>query len=443
MSMKIINFAKIMKNLEYLSRIADKTLETRLEAFGAVQIAGPKWCGKTTTAEQRAKSVIKMQDPDRREGYLATARTKPSLLLKGATPRLIDEWQVVPVIWDAVRHAVDERREKGQFILTGSTVIDDTEIMHTGTGRISKMSMYPMSLFESLESNGSISMQKLFNEPDYDIDGLETDLTIEQLIFSACRGGWPASLDVESTQAKLFIAKDYVDEICNNDISRVDKQRRNPALARLILRSYARNICTLAKKTSMLADISVEREGVSMTTFDDYVEALEKLYVIDDIEAWSPAIRSKTSIRTGKKRCFVDPSIAVAVLGASPESLAVDLNTFGFIFECLCFRDLRVYSQALGGRLSYYHDRLGLEADAVLHLDDGRYALIECKLGSREIDEGAKHLLELKKLITEKNQTENQPKLREPDVLIVLTGGEIAYTREDGVKVIPIGCLRD
>lgn len=432
-----------MRQTRYLSRIADRTLDLRLEAFGAVQIAGPKWCGKTTTAERRAKSVIKLQDPDRREGYLATARTKPSLLLKGATPRLIDEWQVAPVIWDAVRHAVDERREKGQFILTGSTVIEDDEIMHTGTGRITKMAMYPMSLFESLESNGSISLRRLFDDPDYDIDGEMSQLSIEGLIFAACRGGWPASLDEMSIEAKLLIAKDYVNEICDKEISRVDKRQRSASLTRLILRTYARNICTLAKKTSMLADVSEEMEGISMPTFDDYVDALERLYVIDDIEAWSPAIRSKTVIRNGKKRCFVDPSIAVAALGASPGSLELDLNTFGFIFECLCCRDLRIYSQALGGRLSYYHDRLGLEADAVLHLDDGRYALIECKLGSREIEEGAKHLLEIKQLVAEKNKTERQTRLREPDLLIVLTGGEMAYTREDGVRVIPIGCLRD
>lgn len=432
-----------MKEINYLRRIADKTLELRLEAFGAVQIAGPKWCGKTTTAEQHAASVIKMQDPDHRAGYLATAQTKPSLLLKGATPRLIDEWQVAPILWDTVRHMVDERRTKGQFILTGSTVVDDDQIMHTGTGRITRMSMYPMSLFESLESNGSISFRRLFDDDEYDIDGKTSQLSIEQLIFAACRGGWPASIDEMSQEAKLLIARDYVNEICDKDISRVDKTRRNPALARLILRTYARNICTLAKKSSMINDIAVEMESISAPTFYDYVCALEKLFVIEDIEAWSPAIRSKTVIRTGKKRCFVDPSIAVAALGASPESLEVDLNTFGFIFECLCFRDLRVYSQALGGRLSYYHDRFGLEADAVLHLEDGRYALVECKLGSREIEEGAKHLLEIKQLIAEKNKAGKQMKLREPDLLIILTGGEMAYTREDGVKIIPIGCLRD
>lgn len=429
--------------MEYLRRIADEQLKLRLEAFGAVQIKGPKWCGKTTTAEMQAKSVIKMQNPDTREGYLATARTKPSLLLKGDTPRLIDEWQVAPVLWDAVRNAVDERRRKGQFILTGSTIIDDKEIMHTGTGRISQMSMYPMSLYESKESNGTISMQELFDNKELDIDGITSNLSIEHLIFAACRGGWPATLDTMSDAAKLLIAKDYVNIICEEDISKVDKRQRNPALARLIMRSYARNLCTLAKKTNMLADVSVEMENTAMSTFDDYVEALEKLFVIEDMEAWNPAIRSKTVIRTGKKRCFVDPSIAVAALGASPRSLELDLKTFGFIYECLCMRDLRTYSQALGGRLSYYHDKYGLEADAVLHLDDGRYALIECKLGSREIEEGAKHLLELKSLVEEKNKKEKQIKMNLPDLLIVLTGGELAYTREDGVKVIPIGCLKD
>lgn len=314
--------------MEYLMRIADEQLRLRRVAFGAVQIMGPKWCGKTTTAEKQAKSVIKMQNPDTRESYLTTAQTKPSLLLKGETPRLIDEWQVAPVLWDAVRHAVDERKLKGQFILTGSTVIDDDEIMHTGTGRISKMSMYPMSLYESKESIGEISLRELFDNKEFDIDGIVSNLSIEDIIFAACRGGWPASLDIANKTAQLLIAKDYLDIICNEDISKVDKVQRNPALARLIIRSYARNLCTLAKKTNMLADVSAEMEGTSISTFDNYKEALEKLFVIEDIEAWSPAIRSATVIRTGKKRCFVDPSIAVAALGTSPQNLGLDLKTF-------------------------------------------------------------------------------------------------------------------
>lgn len=429
--------------MKYLKRIADDQLKLRLEAFGAVQIKGPKWCGKTTTAGMQAKSVIKMQDPDTREGYLAVAQTKPSILLQGETPRLIDEWQVAPVLWDAVRHAVDERRLRGQFILTGSTVINDDEIMHTGTGRISRMSMYPMSLYESKESNGKISLKELFNNKDINIDGITSDLSIEELVFVSCRGGWPASLDNMSAAAKLLIAKDYVDIICNEDISKVDKVQRNPVLAKLIMRSYARNLCTLAKKTSMLADVSSEMESTSMKTFDDYVGALEKLFVIEDIEAWSPAIRSATVIRAGKKRCFVDPSIAAATMGASPQSLLMDLKTFGFLFECLCLRDLKIYSQELGGNLSYYNDRYGLEADAVLHLDDGRYALIECKLGSRDIEEGAKHLIELNNLLKEKIKNDKHTSLRLPDLLIVLTGGTISYKRDDGVMIIPIGCLKD
>lgn len=241
----------------------------------------------------------------------------------------------------------------------------------------------------------------------------------------------------------MFIAKDYVNVICDEDISKVDNVRRNPVLAWLILRSYARNLCTLIQKTKMLADITAEMATTSMTTFEDYVGALERLYVIEDIDAWCPAIRSATAIKSSKKRSFVDPSIAVAAMGASPNSLELDLRTFGFVFECMCIRDLKVYSQALGGRVSYYRDRYGLEADIVLHLDNARYALIECKLGSRDIEEGAKHLLEIKKLIRQKNETERQMTLRKPDLLIVLTGGEFAYTREDGVKVVPLGCLKD
>lgn len=435
---------------DYFKRIADDELSLRLEAFGAVQIKGPKWCGKTTTAEQQAMSVVKLQDPDKRDGYLATIRTKPSIILKGETPRLIDEWQDAPVLWDAVRSAVDQRGLKGQFILTGSTVIkedkdtpEEQQRMHTGTGRIASMMMYPMSLYESMESTGEISFLELFDNKELDIDGVTSKLSVEDLIMLACRGGWPDALNIKDNRAKLLIAKDYLNKVCEDDISRVDGVKRNPELARLILRSYARNLCTLAKKSAMLNDVKAEMETIAQSTFDEYVDTLSRLYVIEDIEAWCPAIRSASAIRSGKKRCFIDPSIAVAAMGVSPKSLELDLKTFGFVFECMCIRDLRVYSQAMGGRVSYYRDRYGLESDIVLHLDDHRYALIECKLGSRDIDEGAKHLLEMRNLIREKNMTERQMPLREPDLLIVLTGGEIAYTREDGVKVIPLGCLKD
>lgn len=429
--------------IEYLPRVVDKELALRLEAFGATLIVGPKWCGKTTTGEQKAQSILRMQDPDRRDGYLATAGSKPSLLLKGANPRLIDEWQVAPVLWDAVRTAVDQRQEEGLFILTGSTSVDSSKIMHSGTGRISRMKMYPMSLFESEESNGGISMKALFDDPSMDIDGQMSELSIEELIFVACRGGWPASLRRKSDAAKLMIAKDYLNNICESDISTVDGVQRNPVWTNMILRSYARNVSTLAKKTSIFQDVSTNADSMTFGTMDAYLNALEKLFVIEDMDAWCPAIRSATTIRAGKKRGFIDPSIPVAALGLTPEYFQTDLKTFGFMFECLCIRDLKVYSQALGGRLSYYHDRYGLEADAVLHLDDGRFALIEFKLGSREIEEGAKHLLQLTDLIRKYNKKEHQVPLREPDLLMIITGGEMAYTRKDGVKVIPIGTLRD
>lgn len=428
---------------QYLPRIADKDLSLRMEAFGATLIVGPKWCGKTTTAAQRAKSVLSMQDPDKKESYIATAKIKPSFLLNGEKPRLLDEWQVAPELWDAVRSFVDKKGEEGLFILTGSNAVDSRKIMHTGIGRISRMKMYPMSLYESLESNGKISLTELLNNPNYDIDGITSELTIEDLIFAACRGGWPSSLSKKSKEAQLYVAGDYLDGICETEISTIDGVNRNPAKTRLLLRSYARNVSTVAKKSVIIADMNSKSESISVSAFDSYVNALERLFVIEDVPAWCPSIRSASAIRSGHKREFVDPSIAVAALGVEPEYFQTDLKTFGFLFENLCARDLKVYSQAQKGDLSYYRDRYGLEADFVLHLKDGRYALIECKLGSLEIEEGAGHLLRLRNLIAEANKNEKQCPLRLPDLMIVLTGGEIAYRREDGVCIIPIGCLKD
>lgn len=430
--------------MEYYSRTADDMLKDLLDAFGAVLIEGPKWCGKTTTAEQAAKSVIRMQDTDMRDEYLATAMSKPSLLLQGDTPRLIDEWQDAPVLWDAVRTMVDKRVVPGQFILTGSNAVEKSKIHHSGNGRIARMNMLPMSLWESRESTGEVSLRQLFDNPDYNIDGCKSEMSIQDLIFSACRGGWPATLVSRTPKSQLLIARNYVRTVCSEDISRIDGKQRNEKLASLILRSYARNISTLAKKTNLLADVvSAGEVECSMDTFNDYVAALERLFVIQDIDAWCPAIRSKTVIRSSAKRGFCDPSIAVALLGLTPESLSVQLKTFGFIFEQMCVRDMKAYTQGLYSHVSYYHDRYGLEADFVLHLEDGRYALIECKLGSREIDEGATHLLELKRLIREHNEKEKQMPIREPDLLVILTGGQMAYTRSDGVKIIPLGCLKD
>jgi len=427
---------------EYLPRIVDNILEERLGAIGAVLIAGPKWCGKTTTAEQKAKSVLKLQDPDKSKGYIATAETKPSLLLIGENPRLIDEWQMAPVLWDAIRHAVDERGESGLFILTGSTTFDDSKIMHSGTGRISRLIMRTMSLYESMESNGKISLSELFRDPELDIDGITSDLSVEMLVFAACRGGWPSSLNKKTEKAMLFEAQDYIANICNSDASAIDGVKRSPDRVRVVLQSYARNISTLATNRTILADVISSNIDISEPTLFSYLSALERLFLIDDLPAWQPSIRSATTIRSGKKREFIDPSIAAAALALSPEMLLQDFNTFGFIFECLCIRDLRVYATAMGGYAAYYHDRYGLEADCVLHLADGRYALVEFKLGSREIEEGAAHLIELKMLIQKANK-ENTIQIREPDLLIVITGGEMAFSRKDGVKIIPIGTLKN
>lgn len=427
----------------YMPRIADEELQFRLASAGAVLIEGPKWCGKTTTAMQQAKSTLFMQDPDTREESLATASVKPSLLLIGDTPRLLDEWQVAPVLWDAVRASVDKKNEDGLYILTGSNSINRDGIYHTGTGRISRMKMTTMTLKESGESTGEISLKELFSAEPPEIDGIRSKLTIEELVFAACRGGWPGSLNKKSDRTQLAVATDYVRSLCEMDISTIDGVERNPAWSRAMLSSYARNVSTLAKNTNIYQDVFQNLGSISQDSFDSYKNAFEKLFVIQDLDAWCPSIRSKSAIRAGKKHEFVDPSIAVASLGVKPEYFYSDMKTFGFIFECLCARDLQVYSYSLGGRLSHYRDRYDLESDFVLHLDDGRYALIECKLGSSEIEEGAGHLVTLQNLIKKHNDTETQVPLREPDLKIVLTGGEMAYLRPDGVYVIPIGCLGD
>lgn len=429
-------------SFEYIKRICDSELELKLEAFGAVHIVGPKWCGKTTTAKQFAKSYIEMQDPDKRDMYMETAKIKPSNLLIGENPRLIDEWQVAPNIWDAVRVSVDRRNEDGLYILTGSNSIDKSEIMHTGTGRIDTLTMYPMSLYESGESNGQISLTELFNNPSALDEGCESQLSVDDLIFAACRGGWPSAIFKKSVKAKLLVAQSYFEGLCREDMSNVDGIKRNETASRLLLRSYARNISTIASHQSIIKDINANME-MSDSTFYNYVNVLKKLYVIQDVEAWCPAIRSKSAMQATNKRELVDPSLVVAALGVSPEYFNLDLKTFGFIFETLCIRDLKVYSSVHDGKVSYYRDRYGLEADCVLHLRDGRYALIEFKLGSSDIEDGAKHLTEIEKLIKQHNEKEKQVKLRLPDLKIVITGTQYGYKRPDGVLVVPIGCLKD
>lgn len=426
--------------MNYLKRIADEQFTLKLEAFGGVLITGPKGCGKTTTAKQKAKSVIEFQDEDERDNYLLIANTHPSDLLKGAKPRLFDEWQDAPKIWGAIRKNVDDTGEVGQYILTGSSS-KDVQTPHTGTLRISRMKMYPMSLFESGDSNGQVSLGGLFDSPD-SYDGCESDLSIDGIKYVICRGGWPGALKGKTDNARLSIAKDLFNQTCDVDISQIDGVKRNPVWARTILRSYGRNLCTLAETKTIFADVTATCD-IAKQTYYDYMSGFEQLMIVEDVEAWCPSIRSKTSIRASKKRNFIDPSIGVAAMGLSPEYFSTDYKTLGFLFESLCIRDLKVYSSARGGRVSYYHDRHNLEADAVLHLEDGRYALIEFKLGQTEVEVGAHHLCEIEKLIDEYNKNEKQCPLRKPDLKLVITGTKYGYRRDDGVFVVPIGCLKD
>lgn len=426
--------------MEYKNRIVDKKLDLLLSSFGATLIKGPKGCGKTTTAKNKAKSYVEFQDEDARENLLLIANTKPSLLLEGEKPRLFDEWQDAPKIWGAIRKNIDDTGENGLYILTGSSS-KNVLVPHTGTLRIASLKMYPMSLYETGESNGSVSLTELFNNPD-SFDGCTSNMTIDDIIFAICRGGWPQSIRNTTKESQLQIAKSLYQQIYTTDISNIDNIKRNPSWTQAILRSYSRNICTLCDYKTIYGDVKANYD-LSETSFKDYIDALERLYIIEDINAWCPAIRSKTSIRSGKKRNLIDPSIAVATLGLSPEYFKTDFKTLGFLFESLCIRDLKIYSSAFDGDLSYYHDRYGLEADAVLHLNDGRYALIEFKLGESEVEMGAKHLCEIEKLVQEYNEKEKQCKLKLPTLKIIITATQYGYKRDDGVFVVPIGCLKD
>lgn len=373
-----------------------------------------------------------MQDPDQATNYKAMADTKPSLLLKGIAPRLIDEWQMAPVLWDAVRFEVDKREETGQFILTGSAVPSDNVTAHTGTGRISRLLMRPMSLFESLESNGTVSLGELFNGTS-EIESV-SQLTIEQIAFVICRGGWPASVNLSGKQA-LRMAVDYVEAVINHDVSRVDGMEKNPERVRLLLRSLSRNISTLATIKTIMDDLEATGTSLSDKTIGNYLNALRRIYVVEDVPAWSPSLRSKTAIRTSSKRQFVDPSIAIAVMRTNPEGILKDFNLFGFLFESLCTRDVRIYAQACDGDVFHYRDKSGLESDLIVRLKDGRWAAIEVKLGTKQIETAAENLLRLKANIDEH-------KMGTPSFLMVLTGGQYAYQRKDGVLVVPVGCLK-
>lgn len=427
----------VIRMKTYRKRIADVMLKRKLEGKGAVLIEGPKWCGKTTTAEQLAGSILYMDDPEKMEQNIAMSQLSPKRLLKGATPRLIDEWQLAPKLWDAIRFEVDHRGEPGQFILTGSAVPPSTnEITHSGTGRFSWLTMRPMSLYESGDSTGEVSLKELF-EGNPEFDG-ESSLNIERLAFLVCRGGWPQAIEMRDEIA-LDQATDYYEAVVHSDINRADNVHKNPDKVRRFMRSYARNQGSQIPNTVIAQDVSGSDEmSISEETVASYVNALQKIFVIEDMPSWNPNLRSKTAIRSSNTRYFVDPSIAAAALGIGPDDLINDLKTFGFLFETLCIRDLRVYADALNGEVYHYRDKDGQECDAVIHLRNGKYGLVEIKLGGEKlIEEGAKSL----KSMAAKIDTD---KMSDPSFLMVLTGtGDYAYLRQDGVYVIPIGCLKN
>ena len=421
----------------YKPRIADQMLVARLRRKGAVLIEGPKWCGKTTTAEQQAASVLYMADPMRKQQNLQAAKINVKQLLDGDTPRLIDEWQIAPSLWDSVRFEVDHREGRGHFILTGSSVPPSTdEIVHSGTGRFAKLKMRTMSLFESGDSTGTVSLSELFAEEKQPVSG-NSRIDINRLAYLICRGGWPGALEMDETDA-LAQAFDYYDVVCDSDISRVDNVQRNPQRVRLLMRSYARHQGTMATIGTILGDLKAnEASSLSDNTVYDYLKALKKIFVVEDMPAWNPNLRSKTAIRTSDNHYFIDPSIATAALGAGPNDLLNDLDTMGLMFETLAVRDLRVYADAIDGQVYHYRDKKGLECDAVVHLRNGSYGLIEIKLGGDNwIDEGAASLTTLAADI-------DTTRMKSPSFMMVLTGiGDFPYQREDGVYVVPVGCLR-
>ncbi len=418
---------------KYIERIVDKKTRDYLEIFGAILIAGPKACGKTTTAENHSKSVLKMQDPDERDNNMSLAKIRPSLLLEGENPRLIDEWQMAPELWDAVRHEVDKRNEEGLFILTGSTTIDRSKISHSGIGRIARIDMKPLSLFESGESTGEVSIKGLF-EGKTDISCVSR-IGIEDISKLAIKGGWPKNI-FKSTRVAMKFANEYCKLIAESEINTVDGVKRDRNKAMTIMRSLARNTGTVVTLKTILEDVNAHYPDFSRNTLSEYLDALKNLYILDDVESWSPKLRSKTEIRKSSKRYFVDPSLAASLLNASPEKLLRDINTFGFIFESLVVRDLKIYIDSIDGKVFHYRDRSGLEVDAVLYRDNGQYGLVEIKLGQNEIEKAA---VSLKKL-RDKIEIE---KLGEPSFLMVVTGTKYAYRREDGVFVVPIGCLKN
>lgn len=421
-----------MKN-EYLPRIVDLEINESMEVMGAILIEGCKWCGKSTTAIHHAKTIVEFQNPDKKEEYDNIRDTKPSLFLKGEKPLLFDEWQMYPVVWDSIRTDVDHTRLKGQYILTGSAKPKEGETMHTGTGRFARILMRPMSLYESKESTGEVSFEDILNGKD--IEGV-SKLTLEDIASIIVRGGWPASLDIKS-DAKYKIAKQYVSSLIHEEVKNVDGVERNPEKMKSVLRALARNISTPASDKTLEDDVkNVFNEEISRPTLTDYINTLEKLFVIENIKATNLNFRSKYAIRTKAKKEFVDPSIATAILEISPSDLIKDLNTFGFLFEALCIRDLLVYTQSYGGDITFYRDETNFEVDAIFRTSSGKWGAIEIKLGAGYIDEAVKNLLKFKEKV-------DTNKVGEPAFLMVLTGSTYSYRRKDGVYVVSIGTLKN
>ena len=417
---------------KYIPRIIDKEIDDLLKIMGAVLIEGCKWCGKSTTGAKHAKSIIELQNPNNQEEYNQISNTKPSLFLNGEKPRMFDEWQMYPVIWDAIRTDVDHTGLKGQYILTGSARPQEGTTMHTGTGRISRVLMRPMSLYESGESTGEVSLMDLFN--NLDISG-ESKLSLEDIASIIVRGGWPAAINIKE-DIKYRISKEYVKSLIHEEVKNIDGVERNPEKMQSVLRSLSRNIATPVSNATLVNDVKNNFDNeVSRPTLNDYINTLEKLYVVEEIKATNLNLRSKYAIRTTSKKIFVDPSIATATLEINPNDLLNDLNTFGFMFESLCLRDLEIYSQSHGGNITFYRDENDFEIDAILKLSNGKWGAIEIKLGAGYIDEAAKNLLKLKENINEKATP--------PSFLMVLTASNYSYRRNDGVYVISIGTLKD
>lgn len=425
-----------MKEHPYFQRISDATLKFHLESCGAVLIKGPKWCGKSTTAEQQKKSVVYMQDKEHQAQNIELAKSSPSLFLAGDTPRLIDEWQIIPFIWDSIRFEIDKRKEFGQFILTGSSVPPDSDAYeHSGAGRIVHMVMRTMSLYEAHDSSGKISLANLFRGEGNEAAVCEK--TLSDYAYFTCRGGWPTAVTARNERVALAQVKNYYDVLVNGDLQRLGKIRRNPSKIQSLLRAYARNTASEASNTTLKEDMRNHQDpALDEDTIASYVNDLEMLYVVEELPAWNPNLRSKTAVRSLSTRHFTDPSIACAALHLSPMDLIHDLKTFGLLFESLAVHDLRIYAESLNGEVYHYRDASGLEADAIIKLENGDWAAVEVKLSNPErIEEGALHLLKLKSII-------DTDKMKPPKFLMVLTATEYAYQRKDGVWVVPLGCLK-